>query len=263
MHQLVSTLINAYLSLLGRVPVVGLLLAASISVIVGDYAAKAWSQSHLAAVPLSSLRGLLFFWFFLHTDAIARRSYCYVGYMGAFKYYRLLGDRNSSLQGDTVPNSDNRGNLRRYIRRAFYSLRALIPLMRYPGRNMVGSGGWLRSLTRLKDLNVSVPIPIMCEAFAFTEYQELPAVQQGAVCSLLEESAGHSTGDVEFWEYPGGTRTLDGVRKGLLFAELVHRLRLERSCRQEVRCVSSGGSQRLLRMTGCGGWWSTRAILPT
>jgi len=45
-YQLVTSLINAYLSLLGRVPVVGLILVSSVSVIVGDYAAKAWSLSH-------------------------------------------------------------------------------------------------------------------------------------------------------------------------------------------------------------------------
>lgn len=39
----------------------------------------------------------------------------------------------------------------------------------------------------------------MCEAFTFAEYQELRAVQQRAVCSLLEESAGHPIGEVAFW----------------------------------------------------------------
>jgi hypothetical protein len=45
-HQLMTTLIKAYLSLLGRVSVFGLILMAAVSVIVGDYAAKAWSLSH-------------------------------------------------------------------------------------------------------------------------------------------------------------------------------------------------------------------------
>ncbi len=40
-----TSLINAYLSFLGRVPVLGLILMAAVSVIVGDYAAKAWSLS--------------------------------------------------------------------------------------------------------------------------------------------------------------------------------------------------------------------------
>ena len=64
MHQLVSTLINAYLSLLGRVPVVGLILAASISVIVGDYAAKAWSQSHREWYLFLAFAGYFFSGFF-------------------------------------------------------------------------------------------------------------------------------------------------------------------------------------------------------
>jgi len=41
-----SNLINAYLSVLGRIPVIGLILAASASVIMGDFAAKAWSVNH-------------------------------------------------------------------------------------------------------------------------------------------------------------------------------------------------------------------------
>jgi multidrug transporter EmrE-like cation transporter len=39
-------LINAYLSFLGSVPVLGLILMAAVSVSVGDYAAKAWSLNH-------------------------------------------------------------------------------------------------------------------------------------------------------------------------------------------------------------------------
>ena len=109
MHQLVSTLINAYLSLLGRVPVVGLLLAASISVIVGDYAAKAWSQSHREWYLFLAFAGYFFSGFFyiptLLRDGLIVTSVIWV----RFKYYELLGDRNSSLQGDMVPNSDNRG----------------------------------------------------------------------------------------------------------------------------------------------------------
>ena len=123
----------------GRVPVVGLLLS---SLHLGHCWRLCRKGFFLVAesprvVLLSSLRGLLFFWFFLHTDAIARRAYCYVGCLGAFKYCRLLGDRHSGLQGDTVPNSDNRGDLRRYIRFGSNSLRALISLMRYLGRNRV------------------------------------------------------------------------------------------------------------------------------
>ena len=63
-YQLVSTLINAYLSLLGRVPVVGLILAASVSVIVGDYAAKAWSMSHREWYLFLAFAGYFFSGFF-------------------------------------------------------------------------------------------------------------------------------------------------------------------------------------------------------
>jgi hypothetical protein len=39
----------------------------------------------------------------------------------------------------------------------------------------------------------------MCEAFTFPEYKELSTRQQQAICSLLEEFAGHVIGEVEIW----------------------------------------------------------------
>ena len=59
-----TSLINAYLSLLGRVPVVGLILVASVSVIVGDYAAKAWSLSHRECYLFLAFAGYFFSGFF-------------------------------------------------------------------------------------------------------------------------------------------------------------------------------------------------------
>jgi hypothetical protein len=76
-------------------------------------------------VPFSCLRWLLFFGFFLHPYATARRSYRHFGSMGAFKHYRLLGDRDCDLQGNTFPHTDNRSNLRRYLRPGSHNLRAL------------------------------------------------------------------------------------------------------------------------------------------
>lgn len=59
-----SGFISAYLSLLGKVPVIGLILLASASVIIGDYAAKAWSTNHKGIFLLIAFAGYFFSGFF-------------------------------------------------------------------------------------------------------------------------------------------------------------------------------------------------------
>ncbi len=41
-----SIAVNLYLSLLGKIPVLGLIILASIFIIFGDYSAKSWSINH-------------------------------------------------------------------------------------------------------------------------------------------------------------------------------------------------------------------------
>lgn len=59
-----SSFINMYLSVLGKVPVIGLILLASVSVIVGDYAAKAWATNNKGIFLLIAFAGYLFSGFF-------------------------------------------------------------------------------------------------------------------------------------------------------------------------------------------------------
>ena len=76
-------------------------------------------------VPLSGLRWLLFVGFFLRPYSTARRSDRNFGFMGAFKHYWLLGHRDCNLQGNAFPHTNNRSNLRHYLRPASHNLRPL------------------------------------------------------------------------------------------------------------------------------------------
>src|SRR5271166_6057641 len=76
-------------------------------------------------VPLSCLRWLLFVGFFLRPYSTARRSDRNFCSMGAFKHYWLLGHRDCDLQGNTLPHTNDRSNLRHYLRPASHNLRSL------------------------------------------------------------------------------------------------------------------------------------------
>ena len=47
------------------------------------------------------------------------------GFMGAFKHYWPLGHRDCDFQGNTFPHTNNRSNLRHYLRPASHNLRPL------------------------------------------------------------------------------------------------------------------------------------------
>ncbi|MEI6057924.1 MAG: hypothetical protein WCQ60_03055 [bacterium] len=57
-------LINLYLSFANKIPVLGLIVLAALSVITGDYAAKAWSVHHKSSYFLLALAGYFFSGFF-------------------------------------------------------------------------------------------------------------------------------------------------------------------------------------------------------
>lgn len=59
-----SSFIGAYISLLSKIPVIGLILLASASVILGDYAAKAWSTNNKGMYLLLAFAGYFFSGFF-------------------------------------------------------------------------------------------------------------------------------------------------------------------------------------------------------
>ena len=57
-------MINAYIALLGAVPVTGLIVLAALSVIAGDYAAKMWSVNGSGLYLVIALTGYFFSGFF-------------------------------------------------------------------------------------------------------------------------------------------------------------------------------------------------------
>ncbi len=59
-----TNLINVYVSVLSKLPVLVLIVFAASSVIIGDYAAKAWSENHKVAYLLCAFLGYFFSGFF-------------------------------------------------------------------------------------------------------------------------------------------------------------------------------------------------------
>ncbi|MFA6297061.1 MAG: hypothetical protein WC629_00685 [Candidatus Paceibacterota bacterium] len=57
-------MLNLYLSLLGKVPVMGLILLAATSVVVGDFSAKMWSVNNKKEFLLLAFAGYFFSAFF-------------------------------------------------------------------------------------------------------------------------------------------------------------------------------------------------------
>ena len=57
-------MIKAYTTLLGSIPVIGLILLASLSVVMGDYAAKAWSVSQKPSLLFLAFLGYFLSGFF-------------------------------------------------------------------------------------------------------------------------------------------------------------------------------------------------------
>ena len=56
--------VDVYLTILNKIPVIGLIFLASVSVIIGDYAAKTWSVNHKEAYLLLAFAGYFFSAFF-------------------------------------------------------------------------------------------------------------------------------------------------------------------------------------------------------
>lgn len=59
-----SLVVDVYVSLLGKVPVIGLILLAAMGVIIGDYSAKAWSVNGIGLYLSIAFAGYFFSGFF-------------------------------------------------------------------------------------------------------------------------------------------------------------------------------------------------------
>ena len=68
-----ENMITVYLNVLGKIPVIGLIMLASLSVIIGDYAAKAWSVNHKGLLLLVAFVGYFFSAFF-YTPTLLREG---------------------------------------------------------------------------------------------------------------------------------------------------------------------------------------------